>query len=201
MRRIALFLLLLTTPLWSQTETTPYRLRMPDSTYSAQLRGVAGTRTEGKTVQGTWSTYFKMHSFPVVLTGKYKLYVDPTGGSSYTIVSSWGGTYGKAVPGQDMSAFWEYLNATNQLLSIGVGDTSISYSKIKCTEIDTTVLFTAVDSCIHRYDTFVDPIAEIYPYSDHAVWVIRVTADSVVVGIPTIGMGDSVKYKIMIKER
>ena len=68
-------------------QTTPYRIRMPDSTYTAKLIGKTGTRVAGDTISGTWSTYYRSHIFSVENTGLYDLWVDPAGGSTYSLVS------------------------------------------------------------------------------------------------------------------
>ena len=78
--------------------TVPYRIRMVDSTYTAQLRGVAGTRTAGLTITGTWDgTNFHSHEFDVTVDGRYNLYYDPAGGSNYIKDSQWSGDYGKFI--------------------------------------------------------------------------------------------------------
>ncbi|MBN1766021.1 MAG: hypothetical protein JW860_12235 [Sedimentisphaerales bacterium] len=40
----------------SQTDSTVYRIRLPDSTYTAQLRGVTGSPSDIETIDGLWST-------------------------------------------------------------------------------------------------------------------------------------------------
>lgn len=200
-----LFMLLVLLALVGQAlgQSSPVRVRMPDSTYSAILVGVAGTRTAGDTISGVWSTYYRMHEFSgVAATGRYKLYVDAAGGTSYTLVSTWGGTYGKVIAGYDLYQWMERLNANEEVLSIGLGDSSVSLSKTKYTQIDTSgVVFSSTDSCIHRFTAFTDPVAEIEPKSDHAVYIIRIAVDSVVVGIPVAGYGTNVSYSLRIKEK
>jgi len=78
-----------------------FRIRLPQSTYSAQLRGVAGTRTEGQTIQGVYNATYDMHEFAVTVTGRYELWVDVNGGSNYSKDSGWGGLDGKILPGDD----------------------------------------------------------------------------------------------------
>lgn len=111
--------------------STYYYIRMPDSTYSAQLRGVTGTTSAGQTLTGTWVTGKKAHRFTVTKTGPYKLYADPAGGSSYVLDSAWSGTNGKAVAGDDLSTWMLKLNSSYQVKSNGIGDTSIATAKIK----------------------------------------------------------------------
>jgi len=110
---------------------TPYRIKMPRFNYSTQLRGVVATRTHGISVNGTYSETFKMHEFDVSVTGLYQLYADPAGGSSYVLVTDWGGAVGKVVPGNDFANFYENITAGNQVLSTGIGDTAIAAAKLK----------------------------------------------------------------------
>jgi len=94
---IALMLLIFFYDANTQT-VVPYRIRMPDSTYSAQLRGRTGTRTAGLTITGVWDgTNFKAHEFDVEVDGHYDLYYDPAGGSTYFRDAQWSGSYGKFV--------------------------------------------------------------------------------------------------------
>lgn len=78
-----------------------YRIRMPDSTYGAQLRGIVNTPTEGLLVAGTYNSAKNMHEFPIVVTGRYQLYYNTPSDSNYVIDSNWGGSSGKLVLGDD----------------------------------------------------------------------------------------------------
>lgn len=82
-------------------DTTPYRVRLAGSGYSAQLRGVTGTRTAGVTVQGAYTDQLNMHSFSVATEGYYTLWYDVNGGSTYTMDSRWAPVAGKYIPGPD----------------------------------------------------------------------------------------------------
>jgi lysophospholipase L1-like esterase len=108
-----------------------YRERYPDSTWAAQFRGVTGTNTAGITVAGTYNTAERSHVFPVTVTGLYYSYVDPAGGTNYTLDSRAGWTGGKIIPGTDLATFWGFLNSSKQVRSIGLGDTSVSAAKLK----------------------------------------------------------------------
>lgn len=113
-RIIFFFLLLFSAEAMGQTDSTVYRIKMPDSTYSAKLVGVAGTRTEGEEIVGTYSSTYRMHEFYVKKTGPYQLYGDPAGGTNYVLISSWGKASGKVVPGRDLGDFFEYFDFRNQ---------------------------------------------------------------------------------------
>lgn len=71
------------------------------SVATAQLRGVTGAVTEGITLTGAYSSGWKCHVFNVEVTGAYELWVDTAGGSSYVKDSTWSGSTGKWVPGED----------------------------------------------------------------------------------------------------
>lgn len=77
--------------------TVPYRIRMAASTYTAQLKGVSGTRTTGLTIQGTYSSTFKAHEFTITIAGYYDLWYDAAGGSNYAKDAAWSGANGKFV--------------------------------------------------------------------------------------------------------
>jgi hypothetical protein len=77
--------------------TVPYRIRMASSTYTAQLRGVTGTRTAGLIVAGTYSSTFKAHEFDLTVDGHYDLWFDAAGGSNYVKDAAWSGANGKYV--------------------------------------------------------------------------------------------------------
>ena len=164
MRRFifVLLIVLFTSPLYPPLEggkaaaQVPYRIRLSDSTYTAQLRGVVGTRTASEAVNGAWSTTYKLHEFDVTVTGRYQLYVDPAGGTSYVLVSSWGKTNGKHIPGYDQATFWENISdSTNQLLSTGIGDTSVATAKLKADAVttvkitDSTVTMPKLSTTVH----------------------------------------------------
>lgn len=139
-----------------EAQTTPYRIRMPNPTYAAQLRGVAGTRTDGLTVTGSYSSYYRMHVFSVAVSGRYQLYADPAGGTAWALVSTWGGTYGKTIPGDDIADFYEFLNASSQVLSTGLGDTCVATAKIKNDAIDSTKLASLTVFTQHLINDAVD---------------------------------------------
>jgi len=80
----------------------PVKIPLPNSSYSAQLRGVTGKNTEGIIIQGSYDANWDMYVFNVDISGPYELYVDPAGGTNYTKDSVWSGPTGKWVPGQDM---------------------------------------------------------------------------------------------------
>jgi len=113
---------------------------MPDSSYTAQLRGVSGTRTSAEIIQGAYNVSRSdtansvfVFEFEVEKTGKYKLYTDPAGGSNYGEDAGWrkAGLTDKTIPGSDTSEYFEKLNAALQALSIAIGDTAISTQKLK----------------------------------------------------------------------
>jgi hypothetical protein len=91
-------ILLLTLFIYVQAqEVVPYRIRMPNSTYSAQLRGKTGDRSAGITLPGTYSSTFKAHQFNVSVSGRYDLWFDANGGTNYSKDASWSGQYGKYI--------------------------------------------------------------------------------------------------------
>ncbi len=130
-KKLLLLLTLAFVPVFSQIG--PVRINLPDSTYTAQLRGKTGTRTAGLIVQGTWngSSSIRSFEFSVTVSGRYDLYVDPAGGTSYAKQSTWGKTLGKIVTGTDFGTLLEKANGNLQWLSIALGDTSISSTKYK----------------------------------------------------------------------
>ena len=100
-KRLLLIVALLFVVFGNVLAQSPYRIRLADSTYAAQLRGVTGTRTAGITITGTYKSNFRAHQFNVTTTGRYDLYIDATGtGSSYTKDAVWSGTVGKSVTGK-----------------------------------------------------------------------------------------------------
>lgn len=93
-----LLILIIAFELFAQGTPTSvkYRIRMADSTYTAQLRGHGG-RTSGLTIQGSYSTTFRAHEFSVLKEGYYDLWFDINGGSNYSKDASWSGTDGKFI--------------------------------------------------------------------------------------------------------
>lgn len=81
----------------------PVKVRFPASAYSSQLRGVAGSRTAGITLTGSYNAGWDMYIFSVLITGLYELWFDPAGGSTYSKDSVWSGTGGKIVFGEDFA--------------------------------------------------------------------------------------------------
>ena len=69
------------------------------STYSAEVRGVTGSTSEGETVSGAYNATDKLFHFNIDLTGRYKLYFSPTGGTPTTLDVLWSGTYGRFLLG------------------------------------------------------------------------------------------------------
>lgn len=69
------------------------------STYSAEVRGVAGSTSEGEVVSGAYNPTDKLFHFNIDLTGRYKLYFSPTGGTPTTLDVLWSGTYGRFLLG------------------------------------------------------------------------------------------------------
>ena len=67
------------------------KIRLPGSGYSTQLRGVAGTRTAGITLTGTYNAGWDMYLFNLLITGVYELWYDTTGGSTYSKDAVWSG--------------------------------------------------------------------------------------------------------------
>lgn len=78
-------------------------IRLPDSGYTAQLRGVTGTITAGITINGSYNADWDAHVFQVETSGLYELWVDPAGGSTYSKDSIWSGSYGKVKLGYDFA--------------------------------------------------------------------------------------------------
>ena len=131
--KAVLVLLLLSGLSFAQTS---YRIRMASSSYTAQLRGVTGTRTAGEVLQGTYITSYRMHEFQVTKSGPYKLYYDPAGGSSYIQDATFDGagvSDGKIILGEDwMTYFWDRLNSGDwTATSAFLGDTSVTSTALK----------------------------------------------------------------------
>ena len=80
----------------------PVKLRLPDSGYTAQLRGKAGKVTAGITLTGVYQSSWDMYFFDVLISGPYDLWVDPNGGTTYSKDSIWSGATGKGIFGQDI---------------------------------------------------------------------------------------------------
>ena len=78
------------------------RIKMTSSASTAQLRGQVNTATDGITLTGSYQADAEMHEFDVTIGGRYTLWEDPTGGTSYTEKTWWGGSsgVGKKVPGE-----------------------------------------------------------------------------------------------------
>ncbi len=81
--------------------STPVKVRLPLSTYSAQLIGITGTSTAGITLSATYKASWDAHFFDVLISGPYDLWVDPAGGSNYSKDSNWSGSTGKVILGGD----------------------------------------------------------------------------------------------------
>lgn len=94
MRKFILMLLLAGSIL-AQT-AVEYRIRMAESTYTAQLRGASG-RTSGITINGVYNSTFRAHEFSVLYEGYYELWFDINGGTTYTLDSDWSGDNGKFI--------------------------------------------------------------------------------------------------------
>lgn len=80
-----------------------YLIRLPDSGYTAQLRGVSGTVTDGETVNGVYDSNWDAFVFNMEKSGLYELWVDPAGGSTYSKDSIVSGSYGKVILGYDFA--------------------------------------------------------------------------------------------------
>ena len=93
-----IFLFLIQVNLSNAQNVVPYRIRMPSETYSAQLRGVTGTRAAGLTISGSYSATFKAHQFTVTIAGYYDLWFDAAGGTNFSKDASWSGANGKFIP-------------------------------------------------------------------------------------------------------
>ena len=111
---------------------TVYRIRMADSSYTCQLRGLQGKRTAEDTIAGSYVSVKDYHEFQISTTGQYELWVDAAGGSNYSQDTGWkkAGNDGKAIPGSDFADLWEKINTDEELLNAAYGDTSITTDKI-----------------------------------------------------------------------
>jgi len=78
------------------------RIALPGSGYSAQLVGIAGTRTSGETNSGTYDAHYKQHEFEVAVSGNYILQVDAAGGSSWSTDTDWSDANGNFCSGDDL---------------------------------------------------------------------------------------------------
>ena len=81
----------------------PTKIRFPAAGYTAQLRGITGTRTAGIILQGAYNAGWDMHVFQILVTGLYDLWFDIAGGSNYSKDSIWSGTGGKICFGEDFA--------------------------------------------------------------------------------------------------
>lgn len=77
------------------------RIRLEGSTYSARLIGPSGAKTDGLVIDGVYDEDRDVHEFLVEVSGPYELYVDPTGGTSYSLDTAWGKDGGKVLLGRD----------------------------------------------------------------------------------------------------
>ena len=84
-----------------------FRIRMAQSSYTARLKGVPGTSTDGEVIQGVYNATYDMHEFAITKTGRYELWFDPNGGTNYTKDSEWGGADGKLLLGDDAQTHLE----------------------------------------------------------------------------------------------
>ena len=92
MRYITILLIILATFAHAQT---PIFIKMAGSTYSAQLRGIAGIGDDdaaGLTIQGVYDSQVQRHVFLVSVTGYYQLWYDAAGGSNYIRDAIYDGT-------------------------------------------------------------------------------------------------------------
>ena len=108
------------------------------STYSAELRGVSGSTSEGETVSGSYNTTDKLFHFNIDLTGRYKLYFSPTGGTPTTLDVLWSGTYGRFLLGAndiELSIKLGRNSAAGQILTAGIATGSVTSAKI----LDSTI--------------------------------------------------------------
>jgi len=78
------------------------RIPLPTSGYSAQLVGIAGTRTSGETVAGAYDAAYSQHEFEVSVAGNYILQVDAAGGSSWSTDTDWSDANGNFISGDDL---------------------------------------------------------------------------------------------------
>ena len=127
---ILIILLLIATNGFTQTV---YRIRMRGSSYSAQLRGVAGSPTAGITINGTYSSRYLSHEFLVTVTGDYKLYYDPIGGSSYVYDSYWDdGQNGKTIYADDLVTHMHGhgSGSNNTIASADIASNAVTSNKI-----------------------------------------------------------------------
>jgi len=97
----------------ASTITTPYRTKSATSIASVQLRGVAGTATEGDTLQGSYNSAEGMFEFDIATSGFYTKWEDLTGGTNYSRNTSWSTAEGKYLTGGDIQrAFIDMNNLT-----------------------------------------------------------------------------------------
>jgi len=94
-------------------EVTPKLIRMVNSGYSAQLRGVSGTRTAGVTLTGSYKSNFKAHQFDVVLTGEYELWIDPAGGTNFSKDSGWSYSNGQLIAAPDLTDAAQFVSVVD----------------------------------------------------------------------------------------
>ena len=139
MRKGLLFILLFAFVAMAQT-TVKYRIRMPNSGYSAQLRGIASTRTAGITINGTYDANFSAHTFTVTVSGRYDLYYDASGGSTYTKDTGWSGNFGKYIATGD---FMDAVDTDFDNKVDVVDDAAITATQIKDSVVSLQKMTTA----------------------------------------------------------
>lgn len=139
MKKYILSFLLIIIPFLLLSASVPYRIVMPSSTYSAQLRGITGTRTEGITITGSYSSTFKAHVFTVSVEGRYDLYYDASGGSTYTKDTGWSGSYGKFIAVGDFNEAidTDYDNKVDQIDDNAITTTTILDSNVTLNKFST----------------------------------------------------------------
>ena len=124
---IWVFLLLCWTVSYPNSETV-IRIKMLNSTTTAQLRGVNGFDTAGEVIQGVYDSGHKRHRFTITKTGPYQLWFDNAGGSNYTLDTKYG------VDGGNNAKWLLAGDVKNNISSIK--DSTISLSKMTQSALD-----------------------------------------------------------------
>lgn len=111
--------------------SNPIRIRLVNSSYSGKLIGVTGTSTDGEEITGTYKSWCRAHEFDIDITGLYKLWVDPLGGTDWEEYSNWGGTNGKQLLGDEVDDHIEGhgSGANNKIATADIEDGAVTPAK------------------------------------------------------------------------
>jgi len=84
------------------------RIRLPNSSYAAYLKGVTGTRTRNETrIDGEYQFRWRAHVFDIPTSGNYTLHLDRDRNGTFANSGDWSDLDGNFLPGDDMTLHLE----------------------------------------------------------------------------------------------